>query len=150
MHTLYSLSGLHFKQGELAAARRLLEQAIPHHRAALEFNRRNQAGRDYLRDDYGVLAVVLVRLREHDAAAKAALELPRVVPDQATEYLRAAAFLAQCVELVVKDERLASADRERRAEEYGGEATAVLRQGVQSGHISDPALLDQAGFRASH
>ena len=70
-------------------------------------------------------------------------------PDQATEYLRAAAFLAQCVELVAKDERLASADRERRAEEYGGEAAAVLRQGVQSGHISDPALLDQAGFRAS-
>ena len=85
--TLYSLSGLHFKQGELAAARRLLEQAIPQHRAALEFNRRNQAGRDYLRDDYGVLTVVLVRLREYDAAAQAALELPRVVPDQATEYL---------------------------------------------------------------
>jgi eukaryotic-like serine/threonine-protein kinase len=146
--TLYSLSGLHFKQGELAAARRLLEQAIPHHRAALEFNRRNQAGRDYLRDDYGVLTVVLVRLREHDAAAKAALELPRLVSDQATEYLRAAAFLARCVELATKDERLTAADRERRAEEYGGEATAVLRQGVQAGHISDPALLDQAGFRA--
>jgi len=91
---------------------------------------------------------VLVRLREHDAAAKAALELPRVVPDQPTEYLRAAAFLAQCVALVTKDERLASADRERRAEEYGGEATAVLRQGVQAGHISDPTVLDQPGFRA--
>ena len=59
--TLYSPPGLHFKQGELAAARRLLEQAIPHHRAALEFNHRSQAGRDYLRDDYGVLTVVLVR-----------------------------------------------------------------------------------------
>ncbi len=146
--TLYSLSGLHFKQGEHANARRLMEQAIPHHRAALEFNRRNQAGRDYLRDDYGVLTVVLVELREHDAAAKAALELPRLVPDQATEYLRAAAFLARCVELATKDERLTVADRERRAEEYGGEAAAVLRQGVQAGHISDPALLDQAGFRA--
>jgi len=146
--TLHSLSGLHFKQAEHVDARRLMEQAIPHHRAALEFNRRNQAGRDYLRDDYGVLTVVLVELREHDAAAKAALELPRLVPDQATEYLRAAAFLARCVELATKDERLTVADRERRAEEYGGEAAAVLRQGVQAGHISDPALLDQAGFRA--
>jgi len=146
--TLYSLAGLHFKQGELADARRLLEQAIPHHRAAHEFNRRNQAGRDYLRDDYGVLTVVLVRLREHDAAAQAALELPRVVPDQATEYLRAAAFLAQCVELVTKDERLAAADRERSAEQYGRDAAAVLRQGVEAGRINDPAALDQAGFRA--
>ena len=146
--TLYSLSGLHFKQGELADARRLLERAIPHHRAALEFNRRNQVGRDYLRDDYGVLAVVLVRMREHEAAAKVALELPRLVPDQATEYLRAAAFLAQCVELATKDGRLAAADRERLVEQYGGEAVAVLRKGVQEAHISDPALLDQAGFRA--
>ncbi len=146
--TLYSLAGLHFKQGELAAARWLLEQAIPHHRAVLEFDRRNQAGRDYLRDDYGVLTVVLVRLREHDAAAQAALELPRVVPDQATEYLRAAAFLAQCVELVAKDERLTAADREHLAEKYGAAAVTVLRQGVQAGHISDPAVLDRAGFRA--
>jgi eukaryotic-like serine/threonine-protein kinase len=146
--TLYSLSGLHFKQGEFATARMLLERAIPQHRAALDFNRRNQAGRDYLRDDYGVLTVVLVRLRDHDTAAKTALELPRVVPDQATEYLRAAAFLAQCVELVTKDERLAAADRERRADQYGGEAATVLLQGVHAGYISDPAVLDQPGFRA--
>ncbi len=95
-----------------------------------------------------MLTVVLVRLREHDAAAQAALELPRVVPDQATEYLRAAAFLAQCVELVAKDERLTAADRQPRAEKYGAAAVTVLRQGVQAGHIRDPAALEKAGFRA--
>jgi tetratricopeptide (TPR) repeat protein len=145
--TFYSLAGIHFKQGELAAARRLLEQAIPHHRAALEFNRRNQAGREYLRDDYGVLTVVLVQLKEHEAATKTARELPKLVPDQATEYLRAAAFLAQCVELVTKDERLATFERELRAKQYGGEAAAVLLEGVQAGLIRDPAVLDQASFR---
>jgi tetratricopeptide (TPR) repeat protein len=145
--TLYLLSGLLFKQSELAAARRLLEQAIPHHRATLDLNRRNQAGRDYLRDDYGVLTVVLVRLGEHEEAAKIAQELPRVVPDQATEYLRAVAFLAKCVELATKDERLAPADRRLGAERHGGKAAAILFQGIQAGYIRDPAVLDQADFR---
>jgi tetratricopeptide (TPR) repeat protein len=146
--TLYALAGLNLKQGVLGEARRLLERAITHHRAALEFNGRNQTSRDFLRDDYGVLTIILVRLKDHDQAARAARELPRLVPDQAIEYARAAAFLARCVELATEDGHLAEADRVRCAEEYGGRAVALLRQGFQAGLLKDPAVLDQAEFRA--
>jgi serine/threonine-protein kinase len=145
--TLYSLAGLDFKQGELGEARRLLERAIPHHRAALEFNGRSQTSRDFLRDDYGVLTVILVRLKDHEEAARAALELPRLIPDQPIEYARAAEFLARCVELATEDAHLAESDRGRCAEEYGGRAVALLRQGFQAGLLKAPSLLDKPELR---
>src|SRR5262249_3243281 len=92
--TLYTLAGLLARQAELTEARRLLEQAIDHHRVALELNSRNDSSREYLRDDYGVLAVVLLRLDDHVQAAQAAGELTRILPDHAYEYARAAGFLA--------------------------------------------------------
>jgi tetratricopeptide (TPR) repeat protein len=146
--TQYALAGLHFKQGELAEARRLLEQAIGHHRAALEFNDRNQASRDFLRDDYGVLAVILVRLKQHREAAKAAVELPRLLPDQAIEYLRASAFLVECALLASHDETLGPAEQDRCRADYQNQALTLLRQGVQAGVLKSPAVLDLPEFQS--
>jgi hypothetical protein len=101
-----------------------------------------------LRDDYGVLTIILVRLKVHNEAARAALELPRLVPDHAMEYASAAAFLARCVELAREDEHLAEADRGRCVEEYGGRAVALLRQGFQAGLLKDPAVLERTEFGA--
>src|SRR5262249_18442018 len=94
--TLYTFAGMDVRRGARDRAHGLLEQAIIHHRSALELNGRSRFGREFLRDDQGVLAIVLLRLGDHRAAARAALELPRILPEAGIEHMRAAGFLAQC------------------------------------------------------
>jgi serine/threonine-protein kinase len=145
--TLYTFAGLHIRRGELANARRLLERAILQHRAALEFNGRSYSCREFLRDDHGVLAVVLLRLGEHGLAAKAAAELPRILPDNAFEYARSAGFLAECAVQAKRDEKLEEAQRHEREEDYSRRAVDLLRRAFESGQLRDPTLLEQPEFR---
>jgi len=145
--TLYTLAGLLVRRNQPAQARLLLEQAIVHHRAALDLDKRSHRCREYLRDDHGVLAVALIRLKDHAGASKAAVELPRILPDDAFEYVRAAGFLAQCAAMVEQDETLPDLDRRRGQEDYGRRAVELLRQAFDKGLLRDPALLGQPEYQ---
>ena len=112
------------------------------HRAVLESDNRSQPAREFLRDDQAVLCLSLLRLGAHVQAADAAVELPRIVPDGPREYLRAAAFLAQCATAAASDPKLPNSDRPARAEAHARRATGLLRQGVIEGWIKDPHELE--------
>jgi serine/threonine-protein kinase len=140
--TLYSLARLRLAENDPGGAQALLTRALGMHRTVLESEPRCQQAREFLRDDQAVHCVALLRLGAHVQAADAAAELPRIVPDGPREYLRAAAFLAQCARAAASDASLPELDRPARVETHARRAAGVLRQGVIEGWIKDPQDLE--------
>jgi serine/threonine-protein kinase len=139
--TLYTLARLMVAGGDPAEAHAHLARAVRQHRAGLEADPRSRADRDFLRDDYGLLCLALLRSGAHAEAADAAVELPRIAPDAPQEYLRAAAFLVECAAAAGADPTLTEPDRPARAESYALRAIDQLRQAVDLRLLDDPASL---------
>jgi tetratricopeptide (TPR) repeat protein/predicted Ser/Thr protein kinase len=119
--TLGQLGWLRTTQKNWRAARWLIEQGIEQMREALKSNRQRPDYRQELRDQYRDLAWVLVQLGDHAAAARAALEMTGVFPEQAQYRYFAACFLARCVPLT-QDKQL--------ARQYIEQAVALLQEAV--------------------
>jgi serine/threonine-protein kinase len=141
--TLYSLAKLQLQDAtaDVAAARSLLTRAVRHHQDALAGDPRDHSSREFLRDDYGVLCLALLRSGAHAEAATAAEELPRIFPEAGTEYLRAAAFLAQCATTASADAALSNVARTEQHASYARRAVALLRQAVDKNLFDDPDSL---------
>ena len=117
-------------------ARRAAEQAIHYNQAALELRPEN---RRYLWEDYVVFSLILLKFPDQtEQAAQAALELPRLLPQDPDSYIRAASLLARCAR--------ASKDQAR---DYGGQAVQLLKNAVEKGLIHDAKLLDHSRFSTS-
>ena len=114
-------------------ARSAAEQAIQCNQAALELRPEN---RRYLWEDYLVFSLILLKFPDQtERAAEAALELPRLLPQDPDSYLHAAHLLVRCAG--------ASKDAHR---DYGGEAVQMLKNAVEKGLIRDAKQLDPAKF----
>ena len=88
-------------------ARRCVEEAIRNDTIALESNRRNQYYRHFLLRDYRDLELLLNFLRDRTGLAKAADELPGLLPDEPEAGLIAARLLARATALAARDPRRA-------------------------------------------
>ena len=87
-------------------------------------------------EDYLVFSLILLKFPDQaERAAEAALELPRLLPQEPDSYLRAAHLLARCAG--------ASKDAHR---DYGGEAVQMLKNAVEKGLIRDAKQLDPAKY----
>jgi tetratricopeptide (TPR) repeat protein len=109
--TLYNLAVLFARQGGQKQARPLLEDSIPHVRAAYEAEPERYRGK--LLRHYQTLVQVLLDLHDHAAAAKRA---PEMVPVSGKDWKpcnQAARYLVRCVSLVAEDAKL---DADRRKE----------------------------------
>jgi serine/threonine-protein kinase len=134
--------------GELREARQLLERALRHLHACLERNPDQAEARRSLRNCTWYLALTLVRLEEHEAAARAAAELPRIFPQSWQEYHHAGWFLATCGILAAKDGRLSESERSTRAGTYADQAVELLRQAVQRGYADAEDLKKNPAYAA--
>jgi tetratricopeptide (TPR) repeat protein len=131
--TLVNLALLARNRKDYVQARRLLEQALPHHRAALRANPRHTDYRRFFRNNTSVLAPILMALGDHTAAAAKAEELAGLDISPAGDTYNAARCLARCVPLAAKDPTLAENNRRKLAESYGRRAVELLRQAVAKG-----------------
>jgi hypothetical protein len=114
-------------------ARSAAEQAIHYNQAALELRPEN---RRYLWEDYVIFSLILLKFPDQtERAAQAALELPRLLPQEPDSYIRAALLLARC----------AGASKDQ-AHDYGGEAVQLLKNAVEKGLIHDAKQLDPSRF----
>ncbi len=93
---LARLANLAADRGDLAAARRLEEQAVAAKRAGLALAPRNNDLREIVITTHIALIETLIRLREHADAARATSELISFSPDSGPQCFRAASFLARC------------------------------------------------------
>jgi serine/threonine-protein kinase len=117
----------------LVQARDYLRDAVTHDRSACADAPENTEYRGFLRSHAVFLVQVLLRMRDHQGAAAAAEELPRLFPGQAEELAIAAEFLARCMAVAAGDSHLSAADRRRQADNYGDRALRCLREAVQHG-----------------
>jgi serine/threonine protein kinase/tetratricopeptide (TPR) repeat protein len=132
--TLVNLAGMHKQRREFAAAVSLLEEARPHHQAALMANPNNPAYRGFYRKNLSVLAESLLELADHARLATTADNLARFGFQPATDTYNAACFLCHCVTLAEKDDKLAEARRKQLASSYADRALTLLRQAVANGY----------------
>jgi tetratricopeptide (TPR) repeat protein len=119
---------------DVAGARRLLEEALPHHQAAFQANPSRFEYRLLYSQSLQRLAAVLLRLGEHSLAAAQAEALTQVTPDAAHDLYNSACYLSRCLPLAEKDEQLPEARRRQLAGEYGDRAMSLLRQAVEKGY----------------
>jgi serine/threonine protein kinase len=131
--TLVNLAGLHKQRRQFAAAVALLEEARPHHQAALKVNPKHPTYRNFYRNNLWILADCRLGLADHARLATTADELARFGYDPANDTYRAACYLCHCVVLADKDTSLNEAKRKELARSYTDRALAMLRQAVARG-----------------
>jgi tetratricopeptide (TPR) repeat protein len=117
-------------------ARTAAERAVREHAAALKSSPDSPNYRRDLRDDKFVLSEILRRLGEIEPAARAAEEIPLLLPDDFKSYLYAVDRLTRC----------AGASQGGRSD-YEARAVSVLRMAVERRVIGDPRQLESPAFR---
>ncbi len=132
--TCKNLGSLRQKQGDWAAAKRVLLEGRPHHLAALKANPRHPEYRQIYRHHLGVLTTVHAGLLEQEGAvctAETCRDLGWNAPADAYD---AACFLSQCIPIVAKHDKLDDMQRQEAARFYGDAAMRLLRDAVSKGY----------------
>jgi serine/threonine-protein kinase len=143
---LGNLGRLFVEREEYVGARRVYDEAFPHHQAALRTNPHHPVYRQAYRNSRDALAEALLALGDHRAAAAAASQLMEAAVHPAIDPARAARHLARCAPLAERDPQLSDAKRRETAQGYADKAMAALRHAVQNGlryaasMRKDPAL----------
>jgi tetratricopeptide (TPR) repeat protein len=120
------------EHGGAKEARTLLESAVRHQQAALKAAP-TAANRQALVLHYARLIELLLRQRDHAAAAAALAGLLEQVPADWPKHAQAAAHLAKCAALAREDKNLSEAERRRLAGEYADRAMRQLQDAVRHG-----------------
>jgi serine/threonine-protein kinase len=130
---------------DFAAARQRLDEAVPHHQAALKANPRGDQYRLFYRNNLVAQMSVLVGLGDPAAALRTEEQLRSLGWDPAADYFAVAGGLAQCVAVVEKDPALSPEQRRQQGTSYADRAMALLREAVAKG-LKNPDLLKDEDF----
>jgi hypothetical protein len=130
---MVNLARLLLARKDFAGARQLLDEAFPHHQAALKATPHHPHYLRFYRNNRWRLAQTLVELKDHAEAAKAVGQFLGTGVEPARDAYTAAGLLAGCARLAAEDDRLPEGKREQLAAGYGGRAVAALRQAIDQG-----------------
>ena len=127
--------------GDTEKAKTTLASAVEHQREAVRLSKNGSAYRELLGDHLLELAQLDLKLRDYEAAARIALDLPRTVPasNRAQACFDAAKMLARLVGQLGGDSKLTQADRDRLTRNYVGRTIVFLREAIDT----NPKLTDQ-------
>jgi eukaryotic-like serine/threonine-protein kinase len=148
--TLGKLAELKLASRDYKPAQELLEQARPHHLAALKADPKNASFRDAYRNYLTRVAETFLGNGDHAKAADAALDLARCTCDPATDNYDAACLAARCVPLALKDGQQSADRRPKLAQEYADRAMTLLRQAVQLGYKDAARMKKESSLDALH
>jgi tetratricopeptide (TPR) repeat protein len=132
----YEVAHLFMLINKRADARAAIEQSVRYHRQALDLRAENGQYRAHLFAAVSVSSRILLELGDTAMAAKAAEELPRLLPEDVASYYRAATFLTMC-QTASKDE----------GQDYGRRAVSVLQKAAENGLIKEAKQLNFKEFR---
>src|SRR5262249_26882431 len=104
--TYTNMAFFHHLQDNWDAAKRLLMEARPHHRAALQVNPRHPTYRQFYRNHLKLLTIVRAGLLEKDEAIVAAAIRRDLGWDASADAYDAAGFLSGCIPIAAKHHRL--------------------------------------------
>ncbi len=129
-------------------SQRLLAKAIAHQRIALESNPRDPNVRRLFEEIYTHLEPALMSLKDHEAAAQAAEELVRALPDAPSAALRAASLLGLSAKLAAKDTQLPQGQRDQLQAARADASLQQLHRAVKENHNLPPGIIDHPAFDA--
>jgi tetratricopeptide (TPR) repeat protein len=132
--TCVNLANLHQRQGDWAAAKRLLLEGRPHHLAALKTNPRNPTNRQFYRNHLIVLTLVQAGLLEQEDAVRSAETRRDLGWNAPADAYDAACGLSRCIPIVAKHAKLDNTQRQEAARFYGDAAMKLLRDAVSKGY----------------
>jgi tetratricopeptide (TPR) repeat protein len=95
---------------------------------------------------YYELAETLFPLGKHAGLADAAIQFPRIYPDDAEEYRRALDYLGRCATLAAKDASLSAEARKEAIANYGKQASGVASEFLKRG-INGPEKANEMAWR---
>jgi serine/threonine protein kinase len=124
-------------RGELAEARRLLLKAIDQAEIARKHRPQSLLYRQQLRAGYFTLAETLVRLPDHDEAARALLKYAKLFPESVEEQVQTAKCFVHCASWVERYAKLSPAQRQDIVRRYTDEALALLPDGASPVKLPD-------------
>jgi tetratricopeptide (TPR) repeat protein len=154
--TLVEMADMMRALQDFTGARRQLQDAQPHHQAALQANPNHPSYRACYRAHLTVLARICAGQGDHAAAFDAAAKLRDLGWDAPADAYDAACALALCLATVEKIAKAGEQERNRQVHSYGGRAVALLREAVargykDAGHMRQDedlaALRDRPDFR---
>jgi tetratricopeptide (TPR) repeat protein len=114
-------------------ARRLLEEAVPHHQAALQAKPDNQTFQQGFNLNRYYFIQTLLGQSDHATAAKMTEEWIKAPLDPANDNYNAGCFFSLCVPVAEKDSKLTVMERRTLAQVYADRAMALLRESVAKG-----------------
>ncbi len=122
------------RRRDFAAARRMLEEALPHHQAALGASPGNPTYRKFYRTNLLVLIQSCAGGNAQAAAVQAAEKLRDLGWDPAGNAYDATCGLALCIHIVEKDDKASDEERAKRVQFYGDQSVTMLRTAVAKGY----------------
>jgi tetratricopeptide (TPR) repeat protein len=132
--TCVNLAIIHLKQGNGAAAKRLLLEGRPHHLAALKAYPRHPTYRQLYRNHLNTLSKAHAVLLEPEDAVRTAETCRDLGWDAPADAYDAACFLSQCISVVVRHQKLDDRQRKEAVRFYGDAAMKLLRGAVSKGY----------------
>ena len=132
--TCVNLAVLCNQRRDFQAAKAYLEEARPHHQAALKANPRHPIYRQFLRNNLWTLARANAGLLDQASAVQVAETIRDLGWDPPGNAYDAARALARCIPIAAKHDELDAAQREEAATFYGDAAMKLLRDAVGKGY----------------
>jgi tetratricopeptide (TPR) repeat protein len=130
--TMVNLASVLQVRKDYSAARELLEQAVPHHEAAMRDNPRYY--RQFFENNRLLLGQILVELGDHAGASRVTEQLAGPYQASAQNAYDAACTLSQCISAAKKDIKLLPDKQQELAHNYSDRALAWLRLAVSKGY----------------
>jgi tetratricopeptide (TPR) repeat protein len=118
---------LRFDLGHPDEALTLFEKAAACQRTALRPDPKNFSYRQSVCADCYQIAAIHLNRGNHEAASRAAADMPAAASGRTMDFIAAAGLFARCARLAEQDPRLSSARREEVAREYEAQAVRVMR-----------------------
>jgi tetratricopeptide (TPR) repeat protein len=136
-------------RGKVAEARQLALKAIDHVQIAVNHRPQSPKYRQRLQDGYFTLAEALVRLHDHDEAAKVLVKYANLFPEGVEEQVQTAKFFVYCASGVGQDAKVSLATRQDIMGRYADQALALLPDGSKPAKSASPATV-QAELGSTH
>jgi serine/threonine protein kinase len=133
--TCVNAANFHRKQGNWAAAKRLLLEGRPHHLAALKSNPQQQSYRQFYHRHLALLVAAHTGLLEPEDAVRTAERRRDLGWDAPADAYYAACFLSLCAPIVAKHDELGATQRTDAVRFYGDAAMTLLRHAVDKGFL---------------
>jgi eukaryotic-like serine/threonine-protein kinase len=131
--SLGNLARLCNQRRDFKTAKAYLEEAQPHHQAALKANPRSPDYRQFFQYDLIAMVHANAGLQDQAAAVQAAQKLCDLPWDPPGNAYDAGCALALCIPVVQEGDQLDAAKRQAAVQFYGDQAMAMLRDAVAKG-----------------